>query len=155
MLLQGPVVLAGLIPRLTCNREIQEIAMKLTRLMVIVSHALIGWALSAAILVIGFATVPWLDALLIHALVAPIIFIYVSIYYFETYSYTTRLETAALFTLIFMVMEFVVFGLLINHSFRMFGSLLRTWIPFILIFTATHMTGLYALIMPRRRLFAR
>ncbi len=129
--------------------------MNLAKLKITIGHALIGWAASVAILAFGFAAMPRLDAVLLYTMAGPIIFIYVSKHYFENYFYTTALETAAIFTLIVMGMDFVVFGLLIDHSFSMFGSVLMTWIPFFLTFTATHLTGLYAMIMPRRRLFAR
>lgn len=129
--------------------------MNLEKLKIIVGHALVGWALSVAILAFGFAIMPPVDALLLHAMAVPIIFIYVSMHYFENYFYTTALQTAAIFTLTVMGMDFIVFGLLIDHTFSMFGSVLMTWIPFFMTFTATHMTGLYTLIMPRRRLFAR
>ena len=129
--------------------------MNLAKLKIILGHALLGWAASVAVLAFGFAAMPRLDAVLLYAMAAPFIFIYVSMHYFENYFYTTALETAAIFTLTVMVMDFVVFGLLIDHSFSMFGSVLMTWIPFFLTFTATHMTGLYVMLVPRRRLFVR
>jgi hypothetical protein len=42
-------------------------------------------------------------------------------------------------------MDIIVVALLINKSFEMFKSIIGTWIPFILIFTATYLTGLYLL----------
>jgi len=38
--------------------------------------------------------------------------------------------------------DFFVFALLVNHSLDMFASLLGTWIPFVLIFVSTYLTGL-------------
>ncbi len=40
-------------------------------------------------------------------------------------------------------MDFLLVALVILRSLAMFASLLGTWIPFALIFTATYLTGLY------------
>jgi hypothetical protein len=44
-----------------------------------------------------------------------------------------------------IIVDFFIVALLINKSLDMFASLLGTWIPFVLIFTSTYLTGLYTL----------
>jgi hypothetical protein len=43
-------------------------------------------------------------------------------------------------TAIILAHAFVV-AMLINHSFEMFASPLGTWLPFMLIFASTYLTG--------------
>ena len=117
--------------------------MNLRKVFTILVHALAGWALCAATMGIGMAATSLENALTIHAIGAPIIFVIVSLLYFKKFNYTTPLQTALIFVGIVICVDFFVVALLINHSLDMFASLLGTWIPFALIFTSTYLTGLY------------
>ncbi len=80
-------------------------------------------------------------ALVAHAVGAPIIFSTISWVYFNKANYTSPLQTAVIFLVIVVSMDFFVVGLVINRSLEMFTSLLGTWIPFTLLFLATYLTG--------------
>lgn len=116
--------------------------MNVLKLVTIFVHALIGWALCAATMSIGMATLPLQTALTIHATLAPIFFMLVSLIYFKRFHYATPLQTAIIFVGFVIAMDFFVVALLITRSLEMFASLLGTWIPFALIFTSTYVTGL-------------
>ena len=116
--------------------------MNAAKLAVVYAAALLGWVLCAATMRIGISTVPVSEALVIHALAAPIFFVLISVFYFQRFAYTTPLQTAFIFVSVVMFMDFAVVGLLVNGSLKLFANLLGTWIPFILIFSATHITGL-------------
>lgn len=118
--------------------------MSFKKLITIFGHAFVGWALCAATMGIGMAATSLQNALVIHAIGAPVFFTVVSLAYFSKFSYTTPLQTALIFIGFIIAMDFFVVALLINRSLEMFGSLLGTWIPFALIFTSTYVTGLYA-----------
>ena len=109
----------------------------------ILVHAFIGWALCAATMGIGMATTSVQNALIIHAIGAPVFFTIVSLIYFKRFNYTTPLQTAMVFVGFVIAVDFLIVALLINRSLEMFASLLGTWIPFVLIFVATYLTGLY------------
>jgi hypothetical protein len=113
------------------------------RLLTILAHAFIGWALCAATMGIGMATTSLQNALIIHAIGAPIFFAIVSLVYFKRFNYTTPLQTALIFVAFVITVDFLVVALLINRSLDMFASLLGTWIPFALILASTYLTGLY------------
>jgi hypothetical protein len=95
------------------------------------------------------ATTSQQNALIAHAIDAPIYFAVVSLIYFKKFNYTTPLQTAVLFVGFVMAVDFLVVALLINRSLEMFASLLGTWIPFALIFTSTYLTGWYSVKSPR------
>lgn len=117
---------------------------KTRKTLTVLVHALVGWALCAATMGIGMAATSPENALIIHAFGAPIFFFIVSLVYFKKFNYTTALQTALIFVGFVIVVDFLVVALLILHSLDMFASLLGTWIPFGLIFTATYLTGLYS-----------
>jgi len=108
----------------------------------ILVHAFIGWALCAATMGIGMATMSLESALIVHAIGAPIFFTIISLVYFNKFNYTTPLQTALIFVSFVIIVDFFVVALMINRSLDMFASLLGTWIPFTLIFTSTYVTGL-------------
>ena len=117
--------------------------MNVKKIITILAHAFVGWALCAATMGIGMATTSIDNALTIHAIGAPIFFFFVSLIYFKKFNYTSPLLTAIIFVGFVIIVDFFVVALLINKSLDMFASLLGTWIPFALIFTSTYLTGLY------------
>lgn len=111
---------------------------------VILVHAFVLWALCAAIIGISMAVTSVENAIIAHAILAPIIAVIVSLIYFSKFNYTTALQTAVVFVAFIIVVDFFVVALLINKSFEMFMNPLGTWIPFILIFAATYLTGIFS-----------
>lgn len=105
------------------------------------AHVFAGWALCFATMGIGMATMSLENALIIHAIAAPIIFSIISYNYFTKFNFTTPFRTAIIFVSFVMVVDFVIVAMIINGSFEMFGSIIGTWLPFTLIFTATYLTG--------------
>ena len=112
-----------------------------TEIIVILFHAFIGWFLCGATMGIGQATTTIDNALIIHAVAAPIIFFLVSIVYFSKFNYTSPLVTATIFILFVIIVDFFLVAMVIEQSFEMFYSPLGTWIPFILMFLSTWLTG--------------
>ena len=115
--------------------------MNKAKLLTALSHALIGWILCAASMVIGMATMSLDKALIVHAIGAPIFFTVISYIYFRKFNYTKPLQTALIFVSFVIIVDFFIVALLINRSVKMFSSPLGTWIPFVLIFTSTYVTG--------------
>ena len=121
-----------------------EIAMNASKISITLVYSFVGWALCAATMGIGMAATSLENALIIHAIAAPIFFIIISRVYFKKFNYTTPLQTALVFVGFVIIVDFLVVALLINHSLDMFASLLGTWIPFTLIFSSTYLTGVYS-----------
>lgn len=95
-------------------------------------------------LMIGGQAVTTLDnALIIHAIGAPFVFAFVSFVYFKKFKYISPIITAIVFVAIVILMDFFIVSLVINQNFDMFLSPIGTWIPFVLIFTSTYLTGLF------------
>ena len=115
--------------------------MAFNKILVILAHAFVGWMLCAATIGIGMAVTTVNNALVIHAIAAPIFFAGISLIYFRKFSYTTPLQTASTFLAFVVAMDFFVVAMLINRSFDMFASVLGTWLPFALIFASTYLTG--------------
>jgi hypothetical protein len=115
--------------------------MNAPKVAIILAHAFVGWILCAATMGIGLAVTSLQNTLVAHAIGAPIFFAAVSLVYFRKFNFTTPLQTATLFIAFVIAMDFFVVAMLINRSFEMFTSLLGTWIPFVLIFASTSLTG--------------
>ena len=95
-------------------------------------------------LMMGGQSITTLDnALIIHAIGAPIVFALVSFVYFKKLNYTNPLITGITFLAVVVLMDFFIVSLLINKRFDMFLSPIGTWIPFALIFTSTYLTGTF------------
>jgi hypothetical protein len=113
------------------------------KIAVMAAHALALWVLCGALMFAGMSLMPLEYALVIHAIGAPVIAALVSWFYFKRFHYTTAPFTAFFFVTIVILMDFFVVALLIERSFVMFTSVLGTWLPFVLIFIATYLTGRY------------
>jgi hypothetical protein len=125
--------------------------MNTKKIFIILAHAFVGWAFCTATMVIGMATMSIENALIVHAIGAPIIFTIVSLVYFNKFNYTTPLQTALIFVAFVIVVDFFVVALMINRSLEMFASPLGTWIPFALIFISTYVTGLLTIRSSQQR----
>ena len=108
----------------------------------IVTHAVVGWGLCGATIGVGRKVTTLRNALIAHAIAAPIIFGAVSVVYFRLFGSTGPITTAAMFLAIVIFLDVVVIALLVEKSFAMFRSVLGTWLPFALIFLATWLTGM-------------
>ena len=117
--------------------------MTIKKIMIVLAHAFVGWMLCAATMGIGMSLTSLNNALIIHAIAAPIFFAGISLFYFRKFNYTAPLQTAFIFIAFVVAMDFFVVAMLINRSFEMFTSLLGTWFPFALIFMSTYLTGLF------------
>jgi len=120
----------------------QETKTNITQIITVLVHAFVGWALCTASMGIGQATTTIENALIIHAIGAPIFFMVVSLNYYERFNFTSPLMTALIFVGFVIFVDFFLVAMLVLKSFEMFTSLLGTWIPFALIFTSTYVTGL-------------
>lgn len=116
--------------------------MKAQEFAVILAHTFIGWMFCAAAMVIGMTITSLENTLILHAIGAPIFFAIVSLSYFSKFNYTTPWQTALIFIGFVIVVDFFVVALLINKNLDMFAGVLGTWIPFVLIFVSTYITGL-------------
>ena len=111
-------------------------------LIIILIHAFIGWALCGAVMGIGMQVTSMERTLIIHAIGAPIFFGIVSLIYFKKFNFTTPFQTAIIFLVFVIFMDFFIVALLIEKSLEMFKSILGVWLPFTLIFISTYLTGL-------------
>ena len=120
--------------------------MTVKELVIVLVFAFIGWALCAATIGIGMAVTTEENALIMHAIGAPVFFGILSWIYHRKFNYTAPLQTAAIFVGFVIAVDFFIVPLLMLNSPEMFTSPLGTWIPFALIFLATYtyMTGVYA-----------
>lgn len=116
--------------------------LSLKQIAVIAVFGAVGWALCGAIMFIGMAVTSMQITLIAHAAGAPIIFAVVSWIYYTRFGYTRPLTTAAVFVGIVIFLDIFPVATVINRSFEMFTSVLGTWIPWLLIFLSTYLTGL-------------
>ncbi|UCB45576.1 MAG: hypothetical protein JSV25_15425 [Spirochaetota bacterium] len=112
------------------------------KIVIIFIHALIGWALCAAVMGIGMSVMALEKTLILHAILAPVFFTLLSLLYFKRFNYTTPLLTSVIFLGFVVVVDFFIVALAIQKSLEMFTSWLGTWLPFTLIFISTYFTGL-------------
>ena len=117
--------------------------MNLKKSIIILLHVFVIWVICAMSIGIGMEITTEFNALIIHVIVALIIATIVSFVYFKKFKYTTPLQTAIIFVLFIILVDFFIVSLLIIESFDMFKSPIGTWIPFALIFIATYLVGRY------------
>jgi len=79
--------------------------------------------------------------LVLHAIGAPVGFALISRFYYRRFGYTSPGQTAAAFLGVVAVLDLFVVAPVFEKNYAMFSSVLGTWIPFVLIFAATYLTG--------------
>ncbi|MBR9997586.1 MAG: hypothetical protein KFF73_01385 [Cyclobacteriaceae bacterium] len=113
-----------------------------SKIIAILSFGTIGWVLSGLIFYFARMFLGNYLAVLVHFVFSPLAFIGLSYLYFRYINITSSLITAAFVTGIVIGLDFFVIGLLIEKNFRIFTSIMGTWLPFLLIFLSVFLTGL-------------
>jgi len=116
--------------------------LNLKKIIIVLFHAFIVWALCRATIGISRSFMSMELTLIIHAIVAPIFAALVSLVYYKKFNYTTPLQTAFIFLLFVIAMDTGLLAPVFEKSYEMFRSILGTWVPFVLIFLSTFITGL-------------
>jgi hypothetical protein len=111
--------------------------------LVLALHAFVIWLGCGLTVAIGRGILGLDATLLLHAVVAPALAVLVSLVYFSQFGVTSPLATAAFFLAFIAIMDATVVALVFERSYAMFASVLGTWLPFLLIFVATYMTGVW------------
>ena len=115
--------------------------MKFNKILILLLHAFVIWAICGAIIGIGRAIASMETTLIVHLIGAPVVTFSVSSIYFRKFNYTSPLRTALVFLLFVMIMDAGLVAPVFEKSFDMFKSVIGTWLPFSLIFISTYITG--------------
>lgn len=121
---------------------------KAGKIAIILAHGIVGWAYCGGLVMVGRQYFSIDTTLIIHAVGAPIGFALLSWLYYRKFRFTGPLATAGIFLGIVIGLDLALVAPVFEKSFAMFASLLGTWIPFVLIFAASYLTGILA--APRR-----
>jgi hypothetical protein len=108
---------------------------------VVFVHWLVGWGLCGATMAIGREVTSIENALIIHAVMAPVFFSLISWVYFKKFAFTTPLGTAIIFTVLVVLADALLVAPVFEKSYEMFTSFMGTWLVFILIFSSTYIIG--------------
>lgn len=103
-------------------------------------HGVAVWGLCGGVMEAARAAIGQDNALVVHAVAAPIVAAAVSASYVRWFGYARPAATAGVFTVIPMVLDATVIAPFAEHSYLMFTSALGTWIPFALIFASAYAT---------------
>jgi hypothetical protein len=123
------------------NLSVSQKGPEMRKFAVFLLHALVGWALCGAVMLVGMRLLSLQNALLLHLFAAPLIFALLSLSYHKKEPSARPLLVAAGFTVIVMAMDFFLVAMVIQKSFSMFRSYMGTWLPFGMIFISSWRTG--------------
>jgi len=114
---------------------------KLKKAVVILAHAVLGWAYCGAIIGVGRKFLSIHTTLVLHVIGTPVGIALISFFYHRRYAFTSPMQTAAGFLGVVVFLDLFLVAPVIERNYVMFSSVLGTWIPFALIFAATYLTG--------------
>ncbi|HSU32119.1 MAG TPA: flavodoxin domain-containing protein [Bryobacteraceae bacterium] len=112
------------------------------------THAVVGWTICAAMMIALLKITNTTTAIVIHDLMAPVVFVLIAWHYFRAPGARDPLPTAFLWTGIVAFLDLTIIAGLAQHSFDMFKSFSGVWLPLGLIFMATWAVGEVISTMP-------
>ena len=136
---------AAALPHATPRPPVDHDARNIPRLL---AYGIVGWALCATTMGGLLAATSTSVALVVHAIAAPLFFGLLGWRYFRLHGARTPLQVALVWTALVAILDVIVVALAIQRSFEMFTSIVGTWLPFALIFTATWIAGWIMLVQP-------
>jgi hypothetical protein len=101
----------------------------------------VGWAICGSTIALGRQFLSMTSTLLVHALVAPIVFALLSMHFFHLYPDAAPLRTSLVLVGVVIGLDGFVVTPFVEHSYAMFTSPLGTWIPFASIWLASSLVG--------------
>lgn len=137
--------LADELPHAKHGEPIEHAARSIPRL---VAYGVLGWAILALITLALSAIASLGTALVLHAIVAPFVFVTLAWRYFRARGAREGLLTAITWTAIVAVLHLVILAGAIHRSMDMFASVGGTWLAFVLVFLSTWATGSLMATMP-------
>lgn len=120
-------------------REMNKLQAKKTLITLV--HPFVIWVLCGATMGIGPAITTLENALIIHAVAAPIFAAIISSFYYRNFGYTLPFATAVIFVLFILFLDFFVVAYIVLDNFDMFRSAIGIWIPFTLMFLSIFLVG--------------
>jgi multidrug transporter EmrE-like cation transporter len=111
--------------------------------LILLVHAIIIYFVCFAVMGASMATLTVDTALVVHAAAAPFVSAIFSYIYFKKFNYSSPLITAIVIMATVILLDFFLTATIILQDYAMFYSLIGTWIPFALIFTAALIVGIY------------
>ena len=111
------------------------------KILIVLAFGFVVWAFCGALIGVGRQFMSMDTTLIVHAIGAPVGAGAASWLYFRIFGYTSPLTAAAIFVATSLTLDIFVVALLIEKSFDMFTSVIGVWIPQMLIFVATYLTG--------------
>jgi hypothetical protein len=107
----------------------------------LVGHAVVGWAICGGTIALGRQLLSMTSTLIVHAIVAPVVFALLSAHFFRRYPDAAPLRTSLALVCIVVGLDGFVVAPLVEHSYAMFASPLGTWVPFASIWLAGFLVG--------------
>jgi hypothetical protein len=114
---------------------------QVTRNAALVGHAVVGWAVCGGTIAVGRQILSMATTLLVHAIMAPLVFALLSMHFFRRYPAASPLRMSLGFVGIVVALDAFVVAPLIERSYTMFTSPLGTWIPFASIWLSSLLVG--------------
>jgi hypothetical protein len=135
----GLTILAIASTREERARELTNTVRAVSRVLI---HTFVGWALCGATMWALLATTSLETALLVHLVASPVIFAFVSASYFRGQHAWAPLRAATVMAVLVGLFDLAIVASFIQHSLAMFQSFVGSWLPLLLIFAVTWMTGM-------------
>ena len=123
------------------HRSWNDVECDMKRRGILILHALVGWAICGATIGVGRRLVSMAATLLIHAVVAPLVFGLLTWHFFKWFPASSALAVALTMLAVVVGLDALLVAPFFEHSYAMFGSVLGTWLPFASIFGASYLVG--------------
>ncbi|MCC7540087.1 MAG: hypothetical protein IT379_27970 [Deltaproteobacteria bacterium] len=137
--------LAMELPEATPGHAVDHPGRALPRL---VTHAVLGWAVSAAMMLALPVLLGRTGTVVLHAILTPIVFAVLAWSYFRVRGSRAPLATAVAWTAIVALLDLGVVSALVLRSFDALTSLGATWLPYGLVLLVTWAAGSIVSTMP-------
>jgi menaquinone-dependent protoporphyrinogen oxidase len=137
--------LAAALPTASPGTPVRHAGRSLSRLL---ANGFVGWLLWASAMAGLLRVLGAPAALVVHAILAPLIFGLVARHYFRARGARDPLPTAITWTALVVLLDLVLVAGFIERSLARFGSLAGTWLPLALVFLAIWVVGVVMSSLP-------
>ena len=107
----------------------------------LIPFAVAGWIICGLIMTLATEWFGLEMALVLHAVIGPLAFVAVSLWYFRLKDTVNPFYAAIFITAIVFLLDLIIVAMIMGEGFEMFQSFIGTWLPFMLILLFSWATG--------------
>lgn len=115
--------------------------METKELLTLIGFGFISWLFSLGIRILAPMIMPDAYIIILNAVFVPMVAFFLAIGYYAMYKDSFAMVSALIFTVSILVLDMIIYSTILGYGFGIYASLMKSWIPYLIVFIAIFLAG--------------